>query len=115
MVMKAPIKPPSTGERKTKRAVLPIPFHSKALHPPLANPAPMRLNVRAWEELVGSPKYQVKRFQPIAENSVAAITALSTTSGLTRPLPIVPATFRWKTAKATKLKNAAHTTALHGL
>src|SRR5437773_3447686 len=31
------------------------------------------------------------------------------------PLPIVPATLRWKTRKAMKLKNAAQTTATRGV
>ena len=75
----------------------------------------MRLKVKAWEELVGRPRYQVKMFQPMAEKSVAAITVLSTMLGSTSPLPMVLATLRWNTAKATKLKNAAQTTAAHGL
>ncbi len=104
-----------TGESTTNAATLPIPSHSSARQPPLANPAPIRLNVSACDELVGNPKYQVNRFHKMADIRVAAITLLSTRRGSISPVPIVLATRRWNTPKATKLKNAAQTTAAPGL
>src|SRR5580704_8701948 len=113
--MAAPQMPPITGESTTNAAVLPMPSHSKTFQPPLAKPAPIRLNVSACDELVGRPRYHVNKFQPIAENRVAAMTLLSTISGFTSPFPIMLATLRWKMAKATKLKKAAQATAVRGL
>src|SRR5437879_3054104 len=114
-VMMLPIKAPIIGERKIKSTVLPIPSHCNTPSPDLPMAEPIKLKVSAWEELVGRPRYHVKRFQRQAEINVARITPLSTMVGSTRPLPMVPATFRSKTMKAMKLKKAAHTTACCGL
>jgi hypothetical protein len=69
----------------------------------------------ACDELDGMPPYQVIRFQVIAPISAARITSASTLSGRTMPLPIVRATLTPKPNAATKLKNAAQTTACVGL
>ncbi len=60
------------------------------------------------------PKYQVSRFQAIAPPKAAKITRSSITSIATMPEPIVPATCRPNTRKATKLKKAAQYTAQRG-
>ena len=54
------------------------------------------------------------RFQATAASSAARTTAGLTTAGSTVPLAMVRATCTPKIAKATKLKNAAHTTAQRG-
>src|SRR2546427_10446117 len=71
--------------------------------------------MRACDELVGSPQYQVMRSQTIAPRSAARITHWSTTLVSTTPLPTVVATWTPKPNAATKLKNAAHTTAWSGV
>src|SRR5690348_3312409 len=55
------------------------------------------------------------RSQRNAATSAAKMTALSTTSGTTIPLPTVVATATPKPKAATKLKNAAHATAARGV
>jgi len=57
-----------------------------------ATPAPTRLNTRAWLELDGMPKYQVRRFQAIAESSAAITSCWVTALGSMIPLPTVEAT-----------------------
>ena len=54
------------------------------------------------------------RFQPMAPISPANTTPIDSTSGSTTPLAIVAATTVPKTRKATKLKNAAQSTARRG-
>ena len=54
------------------------------------------------------------RFQPIAPMSPAKTTPIVSTSGSTTPVAIVAATTVPNTRKATKLKNAAQTTATRG-
>jgi hypothetical protein len=54
--------------------------------------APINPPIKAWEELLGSPKYQVKRFHRMAPSSVARITSRVTEVGVTISLPIVSAT-----------------------
>src|SRR5688500_6574609 len=76
-------------------------------------PAPMKPPMRACDEDVGSPSYQVARFQPIAPTSPPKMTATLTTDGSTI-LPTVSATLVWNTRKATKLNTAAQRTAALG-
>src|SRR5262245_29831744 len=70
--------------------------------------------MRACELLEGMPKAQVMMFQAIAPVSAPNTTRGSTTSADTMPIPTVCATCAPNTRKATKLKNAAHTTACCG-
>ncbi len=70
--------------------------------------------MRAWDELVGRPKYQVIRSQVMAPNSPEKITAKVTTLMSIIPEPIVFATAVPKPNAATKLKKAAQTTACPG-
>src|SRR4030043_2231969 len=70
--------------------------------------------MRAWEELLGSPKYQVIRFQQMAPMRPARITVGVTVVMSIIPLPIVEATVVPNIRKAMKLKNAAQRTACLG-
>src|SRR5437867_7172432 len=76
--------------------------------------APTKPPISACDDEVGSPIHQVKRFQITAANSAARTIAGVTMDGSTVPLAIVLATCTPNTEKATKLKNAAHTTATRG-
>jgi hypothetical protein len=68
----------------------------------------------ACEELVGRPKYQVMRSHVMAPNRPEKITAKVTTLMSIIPEPMVFATAVPNPNAATKLKNAAHTTACPG-
>src|SRR5664280_1280754 len=82
--------------------------------PTLAIAAPAKPPIRAWDELVGRPKYQVMMSQAMAPIRPARITYSVAAAGTTSPLPIVVATLSGKMNAATKLKNAAQTTASPG-
>src|SRR6266850_687484 len=71
-------------------AILTKPLVITACGPDEIHAAPTKPPISAWDDDVGSPSHQVMRFQ---------ITAPRTTP---------------KTAKAAKLKNPAHTTAIRG-
>src|SRR3954468_2936757 len=68
----------------------------------------------ACDELVGRPRYQVMRSQMIAPIKPPKMTAKFTAERSIIPFPIVLATAVPKPNAATKLKNAAHTTACPG-
>ena len=70
--------------------------------------------IRAWEELVGRPKYHVMMFQAQAPIKAPKMIWLSTTEISMIPFPIVLATWSPKKRNATKLKNAAQITACCG-
>src|SRR6185295_14488870 len=82
--------------------------------PALITAAPAKPPMRAWDELVGRPQYQVMRFQTMAPINPAKTTAWSTTLDSTTPFPTVVATLTPKPNAATKLKNAAQATACKG-
>src|SRR5476649_147013 len=94
-----------------KEAILMNPSGIIASQPAFITAAPAKPPIKAWEELVGSPEYHVKRSQAIAPISAARITVGSTTPGWMTPLPIVVATLTPKPNAATKLKKAAQRTA----
>ena len=96
-------------------AVFARPARTRLPKPALATAAPASPPIRACEELDGIPPNQVIRFQVIAPTRAARITRASTLSGRTMPLPIVWATLTPNPNAATKLKNAAQTTACVGL
>jgi hypothetical protein len=54
-------------------------------------------------------------FQVMAPINAPNTTWVSTTPGITMPLPMVAATLRWKMKYARKLKKAANSTACPGL
>src|SRR5437870_8409558 len=83
-------------------------------HPPLTTPAPISPPTRACEELVGRPNHQVMISQAIAPIRVDRRSQAVTIAGSIVPLPIVDATFTPNTKAATKLKKAAHRTAIRG-
>ena len=86
-----------------------------APQPALATPAPTKPPTKACEDDDGMPNHQVMRFHEIAPLSAPKMTALSIISFEMIPLPTVSATCRPKNKKATKLKNAAQTTAACGV
>src|SRR5437762_10914422 len=98
-----------------KTPILTSPPTTSAPNPAFASAAPAKPPMSAWEELVGSPKYHVTRSHAIAPTRPARITHWSTRRGSTTPLPTVVATWTPKPNAATKLKNAAHTTAWSGV
>ena len=83
--------------------------------PALITAAPAKPPMRAWEELVGRPQYQVMRFQTMAPINAAKTTALVDDAGLDdTAFPRSVATLTPKPNAATKLKNAAQATACIG-
>ena len=70
--------------------------------------------MRAWEELLGNPKYQVMMFQAMAPPRAERMILFSTMAGLMMPVPIVWATCTPIKKAATKLKKAAQMTAYCG-
>ena len=105
---------PSSGEMTMNRTGLTQPLRMSAPNPALAIAAPPYPPSSAWLDDVGRPRYQVMRSQTIAPSRPARITLESTTEGSISPLLIVLATAVPTTNAATKLKNAAQTTATPG-
>ena len=111
------IKPntkPITGAKTIKSNVLYQPLKIITPKPLFAMAAPEYAPMRACDELLGSPKYQVIIFQKIAPTRPARITVAVTVLISTIPLPMVTATVVLNIRKATKLKTAAQTTACLG-
>jgi len=81
----------------------------------LTTAAPAEPPISAWDELVGRPMYQVKRFQPMAPIRAAKMTGGLTTEMSINPAPTVSATRVWTIRKAAKLKKAAQMTAWRGV
>src|SRR6266704_5073181 len=106
---------PITGDNTMKYAILLTPSVRTTLHPPFTTPAPIRPPTKAWDELVGSPNHQVMTSQDIAPVRTASSSQAVTIFGSMVPLPIVEATLTPKTKAATKLKNAAQSTATRGV
>ena len=105
-----------TGATSAGTTTLPSrPSVITALPPAAARVAPTTPPISAWEELDGSPKYQVMTFQVIAPisppNTIAG--ACSTTFGSTIPLATVAATFS-ETNAPTKLRSDAIAIAIRG-
>ncbi len=97
-----------------KVTVRTMPVATKASGPALASTAPTMPPIRACEELLGMPQYQVTRFQAMAPTKAPNTTCTSITPASAMPLPTVAATLRWKTKMATTLKKAANSTAWLG-
>ena len=102
---------PNNGDRIIAAEVLMRPAATIAPVPALATPAPTKPPTSACEDEEGMPNHQVIKFQEMAPLNAPKITALSIISLEIMPLPTVLATCRPKNRKATKLKNAAQTTA----
>src|SRR5467141_410251 len=75
----------------------------------------MRPPTRAWDELVGNPNHHVMTSQEMAPVRTASSSQAVTIFGSIVPFPIVEATLTPKTKAATKLKNAAQSTATRGV
>src|SRR6059036_486470 len=106
---------PSSGARKMK-VIVPthLPGNTRAAKPAFEIAAPASPPTRAWDEDDGMPPYQVIKSQAIAPINVASMTLESTMLGSTMPFAMVLATAVVKMNAATKLKNAAQTTAKLG-
>jgi hypothetical protein len=87
-----PIIRPKMGERIRPAKILVKPYHLTWCIPKEPITEPVRPPIKAWDELLGMPKYQVKRFQNIALIRAAIIMLGVTISGATISLPIVAAT-----------------------
>src|SRR5919204_6760109 len=89
------------------------PCHWTPFEPDWTSAAPTRPPISAWEELDGSPRHQVTRFQAIAPTSAA-----STVSSFARPVSMIPLPTVFATAVVTKaparLATAATKTAIRG-
>src|SRR5204862_5611145 len=104
----------STGAIRAGITTLPSrPPATTALVPSAAITAPTRPPISACDELDGSPKYQVIRFQPMAPISPANTVVGVTASAWTIPLATVAATFSEMNAPA-KLSSDANPTAIRG-
>lgn len=106
---------PIIGARTMKIKVFDQPLAIIAPNPALAIAAPAYPPIKAWEELVGSPQYQVKMFQITVPASPAKTTVGVMMLMSIMPFPRVFATAVPKMKSATKLKKAAHTTACLGV
>ena len=107
-------KNPTSGDSTMAISVFDSPLQTAAEIPALAMPPPTSPPIRACELEDGMPNPHVIRFQTIAPINAANITWVSITLGSMIPVPMVCATLSPNTAKATKLKNAAHSTAYCG-
>src|SRR3954452_22818543 len=81
--------------------------------PPATHVAPMRPPNSAWDELEGSPRYQVTRFHRMAPTSPAKITTGLMRVSSTSPPEIVLATFTDRKAPV-RFRHAATATAVLG-
>ena len=86
-----------------------------AANPALATAAPAYPPISAWDEDVGKPPHHVIKSHTIAPIKPPRMTVGSTIERSIKPLPSVFATAVPRPNAATKLKNAAHTTAVAGL
>ena len=89
------------------------PLHSTPDTPTPASIAPISPPNRAWDELDGSAKYQVVRFQTTAPTRAASTMGSVTRLVSTMPLPTVLATLVEMSAPS-RLKPAAMSTAVRG-
>jgi hypothetical protein len=105
---------PIIGAMKIKTIILMTDDANTAVNPALVMAAPTSPPIIVCEELDGIPNHQVARFQIMAAVKPLPITVRSTTYGSIIPFPMVFATWRPSTRNATKLKNAAQTTAHFG-
>src|SRR3984885_3543850 len=105
---------PISGDSTMASKALVRPLQTAAEIPAFAMPPPTSPPISACELDEGIPNRQVIRFQTIAPMRAAKITCASITLGSMIPVPMVLATFSPNTAKATKLKKAAHSTAYCG-
>src|SRR5258708_36280237 len=107
-------KKPSKGEKTMAAAVIPRPLQTMEPRPAFVTAAPANPPINACGLLEGIPSHHVIKFQQMAPISAPNITAASTTSAATIPVPTVWATCRPKNKNAMKLKKAAHITAYCG-
>src|SRR5439155_6942626 len=97
-----------------KRILLLTPATRTPPHPPLPTPPPISPPTKACDELVGRPNHQLMISHVIAPIRVESRSQALTIAGSIVPFPLVHATFTPNTKAATKLKKAAHRTAIRG-
>jgi hypothetical protein len=85
-------------------AVMPRPLQTIEPSPALVTAAPASPPINAWELLEGMPSHHVIKFQQMAPMSAPKMTAASTTSAATIPVPTVCATWRPKNQKGNEIK-----------
>jgi len=105
---------PRTGAMIIKTPIFKTPAKITDPNPLPAIAAPTNPPTSVWDELEGSHHHHVIRFHTIAAVTAAAIKFRVTISASITPFPIVLATERGKTRKATKLNVAARATAESG-
>src|SRR5580765_1672534 len=113
-MLRAPSASPTSGETTMNTTVFMTPPTTTARGPAETTAAPTNPPISACDDDVGSPHHHVSRFHTSAASSAASTIPGVTTAGSTVPLAIVFATCTPNTANATKLKNAAQTTAHRG-
>ena len=118
MVISVEIIIPINGANTMKDAILTITSALMAPNPEAAMAAPAKPPIRVCDEDEGIPNHQVAKFHMIAatipENIIGRViycsrTAFETVFAIPNPLKY------FAIKKATKLKNAAHNTALKGV
>src|SRR5581483_1393165 len=111
-----PVIMPMSGASTMNTTVLRMPAQTRTENekPLLIRADPTSPPIRACEDDVGRPQYQVMMSQALAAMRVAAMTRSGFFGKVMMPLPMVAATVLWKTRKAMKLKKAAHMTACQG-
>src|SRR5881397_2337593 len=115
VVMKnTPSSIPMTGERTMNNSVFVQPARMITRQPAFATALPAYPPISACDELVGNPNNHVTIFQAIAPNRPAKMTFEATALMSIIPEPTVLATPTPNPNAATKLKNAAQTTAWPG-
>src|SRR5262249_16632884 len=113
-MLRNPSTSPTSGETTMNTTVFTTPATTTARGPAETTAAPTKPPISACDDDVARPHRHVSRFQASAAISAASPIAGVTTAGSTVPLAMVFATCTPNTANATKLKNAAHTTAQRG-
>ena len=83
---------PSGGEINKANRILNNPSKFITSGPTDKIAAPSKPPTSAWDEEEGMPRYQVIKFQEIADNTAAVMTTSVTAVGSIRSLPIVSAT-----------------------
>src|SRR5438270_119704 len=112
--MVSPSSNPISGDSTMNMPMVRNPVDFSTCVPDRTTAAPAMPPTNACDDDVGSPSQNVIRFQPMAPTNPAKTTPIVSTCWSTTSLAMVLATCVLNTRKATKLKNAAHSTAHRG-
>lgn len=83
---------PITGEKSKVNKTFIKPGNNIASHPAPTRTAPIKPPIKACEELLGNPRYQVSKFQMIALSKAVSITNRLIADESTTSFPMVSAT-----------------------